>query len=211
MILQQITLDGTVTNPTDAATKAYVDASAGSTTGANVGTGTGLIFRDKTGSNINFKSLVQGSHIVITNNTDDITLATDATSANTISTIVARDNSGNFAASIVSMTDGVASGNLVLSANPSTSTTGNILKGANSFIHNFGTSNTFVGENAGNFSMSGTGLNTVMGANALTANTTGNNNTAVGYQTLAAVTTGSSNIAIGSNAGGTVTTGSGLY
>ena len=204
-----ITLDGTVTNPTDAATKAYVDASAGSTTGANVGTGTGLIFRDKTGSNINFKSLVQGSHIVITNNTDDITLATDATSANTISTIVARDNSGNFAASIVSMTDGVASGNLVLSANPSTSTTGNILKGANSFIHNFGTSNTFVGENAGNFSMSGTGLNTVMGANALTANTTGNNNTAVGYQTLAAVTTGSSNIAIGSNAGGTVTTGSG--
>jgi gas vesicle protein len=204
-----ITINGTVTNPTDVATKAYVDSVGSAITGANVGAGTGLIFRDKTGSTLNFKSLVQGSHITITNNTNDITLATDGTNLNTVSTLVARDAAGNFSASIVSVTDSVASGNLVLSANPSTSTTGNIMKGANRFIHNFGTSSTFVGENAGNFTMSGTGLNVAVGASALSANTTGNNNTAVGYNTLPAVTTGSSNIAIGSSSGGTLTTGSG--
>ncbi len=204
-----ITINGTVTNPTDVATKAYVDSVGSAITGANVGAGTGLIFRDKTGSTLNFKSLIQGSHITITNNTNDITLATDGTNLNTVSTLVARDAAGNFSASIVSVTDSVVSGNLVLSANPSTSTTGNIMKGANRFIHNFGTSNTFVGESAGNFTMSGTGLNVAVGASALSANTTGNNNTAVGYNTLPAVTTGSSNIAIGSSSGGTITTGSG--
>lgn len=44
--------------------------------------------------------------------------------------------------------------NLTLN-HPSTAVDGNIMKGANRFIHNFGVSNTFVGENAGNFSMSG--------------------------------------------------------
>jgi len=44
-------------------------------TGANVGSGTGLVFRDKTGVIINFKTLLQGSNITLTDNADDITIA----------------------------------------------------------------------------------------------------------------------------------------
>jgi len=135
--------------------------------------------------------------------------ATTGTNLNNANTLVLRDSTGSFAAQIVSVVDTVASGNLVLSTNPSTSTAGNILKGGNRFIHNYGTSNTFVGVNAGNFTMTGTGQNTALGVSALTANTTGNNNTALGYGTLIANTTGANNIAIGYQAGQTITTGSG--
>ncbi len=72
------------------------------TTAANVGGQVGQIFRDKTGNTINLKTIGAGdSHILITNNTDNIILATDATSANTPSTIVARDGSGNFSANTI--------------------------------------------------------------------------------------------------------------
>ena len=40
--------------------------------GANVGSGTGLVFRDKTGVTLNFKSLIQGANITLTNNANDI-------------------------------------------------------------------------------------------------------------------------------------------
>jgi hypothetical protein len=162
-VANMMTLNGTPTNATDAATKDYVDSAV---------------------------SLVSG------------------TSTNTPNALVLRNGSGNFSAGSVSITDATASGNLILAANPSTSTTGNILKGSNRFIHNFGTNNTFVGESAGNFTMSGSGQNSVFGKNGLTANTTGNNNTALGFNTLGGCTTGSSNVAIGSDAGGTLTTGS---
>ena len=46
--------------------------------GANVGSGTGLIFRDKIGLILNFKSLLQSTLITITNNADDISIATTA-------------------------------------------------------------------------------------------------------------------------------------
>jgi len=42
---------------------------------ANVGLGTGLIFRDKTGVTFNLKSLLQGAGITLTNNADDIEIA----------------------------------------------------------------------------------------------------------------------------------------
>src|SRR5437773_6977683 len=65
-------------------------------------------------------------------------------------------------------------GNIVLA--PSTATAGNILKGTTPFIHNFGNSNTFIGENAGNFTMTGfAGNNTACGASALQNNTAGGN------------------------------------
>ena len=44
-------------------------------TGANVGSGTGQVFRDKTGVTLNFKTLLQGANIIITDNADDITIA----------------------------------------------------------------------------------------------------------------------------------------
>ncbi|MHA2163346.1 MAG: hypothetical protein ACXABF_13075, partial [Candidatus Thorarchaeota archaeon] len=43
--------------------------------GANVGSGQGNVFRDKTGVTLNFKTLLQGSNITITDNADDITIA----------------------------------------------------------------------------------------------------------------------------------------
>ena len=113
-------------------------------------------------------------------------------------------------------------GNLALVA--STGTTGNVMKGGNRFIHNFGTSSTFVGENAGNFTMTGIyntaagvnalqsdtsgSSNTAIGVNALVANTSGAQNTAVGIASLFQNTTGSDNIAIGVDAGKNLTAGS---
>ena len=40
--------------------------------GANVGAGTGLIFRDKLGVMLNFRSLIAGAGIILTPNADDI-------------------------------------------------------------------------------------------------------------------------------------------
>lgn len=157
-----ITLSGTTTNATDAATKAYVDSVVGAS----------------------------------------------GTSANTPNTLVLRNGSGNFSAGSISVTDTVASGNVVLTTDPSTSTAGAIMKGSNSFIHNTGTSNTFAGVSAGNFTTTGSGQNSALGKSALTANTTGANNTAVGFNSLSGCTTGSNNIAVGSGAGTTLTTGS---
>lgn len=120
-------------------------------------------------------------------------------------------------------------GNLTLA--PSTATAGNILKGAVPFLHDFGTDNTFLGENAGNFTMSGSentatgaaalvsntigGNNTASGVNALANNTSGNNNTANGLQALFSNTTGTGNTANGlqalfSNTTGNNNTASGL-
>jgi len=45
-----------------------------STTVVNVGTGTGLVYRDMTGAQINLKSIKQGTGITVTNNADDITV-----------------------------------------------------------------------------------------------------------------------------------------
>ena len=88
------------------------------------------------------------------------------------------------------------SGNLSM-AN-STGTAGNILKGGLLFLSNFGF-NTFLGQNAGNLTMSGNN-NTAAGANALPANTTGCCNTATGNNALLHNTTGGGNTASGDGA-----------
>ncbi|HPS61992.1 MAG TPA: hypothetical protein PLK82_02965 [Bacteroidales bacterium] len=50
----------------------------GDHTVSNVGSGTGLVFRDKTGSNINLKTLLAGTAMLVTNNANDITIANTA-------------------------------------------------------------------------------------------------------------------------------------
>src|SRR5664279_3382003 len=55
--------------------------------------------------------------------------------------------------------------------NTNNSTLGVIYKGADRFIHNFGIQNTFVGDNSGNFTMTGSG-NATLGYNSLMNNTT---------------------------------------
>ena len=81
------------------------------------------------------------------------------------------------------------------------SATGVIYSDGNPFIHNYGTNNTFLGKNSGNFTMSlsATG-NVAIGVNTFTANTTGIENVAIGLSTLHKNTTGSYNVAIGSGA-----------
>ncbi len=44
-------------------------------TASNVGTGTGTIFKQKTGADLELKTLLQGSNITITNNASDVTIA----------------------------------------------------------------------------------------------------------------------------------------
>jgi hypothetical protein len=86
-------------------------------------------------------------------------------------------------------------GNLVLSESTSAGA-GNVYKASKSFIHNFGPANTFVGETAGNFTMTG-GDNAAFGYGALNANTTGASNTAAGVEALFNNTTGTENTAVG--------------
>lgn len=85
-------------------------------TGVNIGAGIGQVFKNKVGNNLNFRSLLSGIHVNITNNADDITFSTDATDANTSSTLVSRDGSGNFSAgTITANLAGTASNNVLKS------------------------------------------------------------------------------------------------
>jgi trimeric autotransporter adhesin len=68
------------------------------TTAANLGDGAGTLFINKTGITLNFKTIAAGSHIDVINDPTDVTIATDATSANTFGTIVSRDSVGDFVA-----------------------------------------------------------------------------------------------------------------
>jgi hypothetical protein len=100
-----------------------------------------------------------------------------------------------FSALVVQAQDVDVPGNLTMV--DSTPTTGNILKGGVPFIHNFGSANTFIGKNAGNFAMTGDN-NTASGDSALSSNTSGNGNAASGSGALHSNTTGSYNTACGS-------------
>jgi hypothetical protein len=80
-----------------------------------------------------------------------------------------------------------------------TATTGIIMAGPATFLHGYGSYNTFLGENSGNLTMSGSG-NVATGTVALHNNSTGNYNTAYGYHALENNTTGYENTAIGMGA-----------
>lgn len=112
----------TATIDTDALTFVQF-SSPGSVTGLNVGTGTGTIFKDKTGNLINFKTLIAGDHLIITNNTDDVTLTVSAVSESLPNTLVLRDAFGNFSANtITAALTGTASENILRSGDTMTGT-----------------------------------------------------------------------------------------
>jgi hypothetical protein len=111
---------------------------------------------------------------------------------------------------------GTVTGNLNLASSNSASV-GNIMKNGVPFIHDYGDGNTFVGENAGNFTMTSnitppaaiTGAyNTAIGGGALTQNTTGAYNTATGLYALTSNQSGGFNTATGQGALQLNTTGS---
>jgi trimeric autotransporter adhesin len=107
----------------------------------------------------------------------------------------------------LNQTNGLLSLNNNLSIPYTTSSSvGVILKGTDSFIHNYqavGTTgwNTFIGINAGNFTLNGSGsqasFNTGTGFYSLKSLTTGNFNSAFGTRSLLNNTTGSDNSAFG--------------
>ncbi|MBK6505546.1 MAG: tail fiber domain-containing protein [Ignavibacteria bacterium] len=80
--------------------------------------------------------------------------------------------------------------------NTTSSTLGVLYKGADRFMHNYGTNNTFLGINSGNFNMTGS-LNLGIGNNSFYSNTTGSLNTALGHQSLYFNNTGYQNTAVG--------------
>lgn len=90
----------------------------------------------------------------------------------------------------------ISNGNLDLRST-SGSNAGVLTLGGSPFLHSFGIFNTFLGTNAGNFTMGGTGANTGIGFQVLQNNTTGNANTAIGVSALRQNTSGSDNTAIG--------------
>jgi trimeric autotransporter adhesin len=104
-------------------------------------------------------------------------------------------------------TQTVTSGDLVLPATAG-SEVGVIMLGGAPFAHSYGSQNTFVGAQAGNFGMTG-GNNTAIGYQALYHNTTGNGNTATGLGALMLNTTGIGNTANGGDALFSNTTGIG--
>lgn len=95
----------------------------------------------------------------------------------------------------------IAAGDINLPAT-SSSAAGVIKINGSPFIQAFGTNNTFVGSNAGNFTLAGAN-NAGFGTAALRLLGAGANNTALGAATLSSLTNGSNNIAIGNTAGNT--------
>jgi len=70
----------------------YVGAGPGggeANIGANVGIGTGLIYRDKTGINLNLRTLKQGAGVTITTAGDEVTIAKAAGTTAVFSTVIA--------------------------------------------------------------------------------------------------------------------------
>ncbi len=94
------------------------------TLGANVGSGTGLVYQSKTGVTLNFRTLLAGDNYTnISTGASIISIGTNATNLNTPSTIVARDASGNFSAgTITANLTGSASNNLLLTGGTLTGT-----------------------------------------------------------------------------------------
>lgn len=122
-------------------------------------------------------------------------------------------NEGTSFEGTLSASDAVISGELtagslnIETSCPNSPDSGIISVNGMPFISNFGSQNTFVGANSGNFTMTGAN-NAGFGTDVLNANTSGLGNTAAGASALALNTEGSNNAALGVGALGNNTTGS---
>ncbi len=94
--------------------------------------------------------------------------------------------------------NGTIGGNLAL-PNTTSVSVGVLTLGGAPFLHNFGSTNTFVGASAGNMNLTGGG-NSAFGFLTLNANTTGGANSAFGDAALRSNTTGQVNAAFGASA-----------
>lgn len=79
-------------------------------------------------------------------------------------------------------------------------TIGYIAFGGNKYIHDYGTLNTFIGQQSGNFTLAGAAGNIGLGYLTLTNLTTGQNNIGIGIGALNAMDQGVNNVAVGATA-----------
>lgn len=76
-----INLIGTGITATEDTVNDKFDVNLGSTSIANVGTGTGQLYRDTTSGTANFKTIVAGTNISIANNPNDVTISSTITAS----------------------------------------------------------------------------------------------------------------------------------
>ncbi|MBF0280311.1 MAG: tail fiber domain-containing protein [SAR324 cluster bacterium] len=142
--------------------------------------------------------LIEGGNLGIGTTTPTATLSIAAsgnTSNDTAFQIV--DTGPNAIMTVLGSGDVTFTGNLTLPN--STASAGIIYTATDRFLHNYGTSNTFLGKNAGNLTLSGALQNTAVGEDALMAVADGDFNVALGYSSLRANASGSNNTASGWN------------
>lgn len=177
--------NGAITNPKLANASIIVTAGTGLSGSSTVPLG-GTVTLNNTG----VLSLTGGGGITASAGTGAITLGSNATSANSAGTLVLRDGAGSFVAQTI-----VALGafNMPTTLNAGT---GLITQNDIHLLHTFGTQNFFVGQAAGNFTMTGA-YNTASGFATFQDNITGADNTASGYAALQKNTSGIGNTASG--------------
>jgi hypothetical protein len=176
-------------------------------------------------------TLAEGSNVTITPSGNTVTIAATGGPGGVLPTGTTGQtlyhNGSAWTASSALTNDGTnvgISGNLSMPATTSGGAAGVLLLGGNPFLHNYGPANaynTFVGQQAGNFTMGGSNsydgaYNTASGSYSLTSNTTGSMNTASGAWSLTSNTTGLYNTASGAwslwqNTTGFANTASGLH
>ncbi len=183
-----ITIGGTASAPT-------VTVSSAGITAANIAAG--AVVRGINGQT-DALTLAGANGLSVSGANGTITVSTNATAGNTASTLVSRDAFGNFSAGSVTL-----SGILAL-PNTSAGSVGALTMGGSPFLHNFGINNAFLGNAAGNLTLTGQN-NSALGWSALSADTSGGTNTAVGSSALSSNTTGGNNAAFGYQAGVTQT------
>ena len=147
-------------------------------------------------------ALAAGSNIAITPSAGTLTIAMTGVPGGTLPAGSAGQtlysNGSGWLASSALTNDGTDVGITgTLSLPTTTATTGQIKFGGSPFIHKYGTASTFVGDLAGNFSMTGT-YNTGIGTESLLGIGSGSNNTGVGTVTLFNDGSGSNNTGVGS-------------
>jgi hypothetical protein len=207
-------LAGTVANNQLANNSITVSAGTGLSGGGTVALG-----GTTTLNNAGVLSVSGNDDITVTNLNGAVTLGDTATSANTASTTVKRDGSGNFSAGSVTLggalklpypaiiysgsdTVFIEQGSTFVGKAAGLGETGSHNVGVGDFVLSSSTSgsfNTAVGEWALRQNTSGNG-NTANGQWALANNTTGSENTANGREALCHNTSGYENTAIGSGA-----------
>lgn len=150
-------------------------------------------------------TLAEGSNVTITPSGQTLTIAASGSGSlpsGAADQTLRHDGSGWVASGLLLNTGTLVAvgGDLNVAGNislPATSvTSGQVLVNASRFLHRFGSQNTFLGEAAGNVTLTGNS-NTGVGYYALSAVTSGTDNTGVGLHALAALTTGTYNSAFG--------------